>query len=544
MNAAERYIEDVMSGKQVAGRLTKLAVERHLKDLKRDDLVFDREAGEKVINFFPLLKHYKGKQFNEKPFVLSDWQAFIYYMLFGWKRLDGRRRFTVSYTEVAKKNGKTMMCAGGGLYMLRFDGEPGSEVYSAATNKDQASEVFNMAKSMVEKNGKLHKYLVPQQRAIFDNNTQSSFKPLSSDYDSFEGKNPYCCIVDEFHAHKDSLLFDNIQAATVARDQSLIWIITTAGFNKNGPCYEYRKMCIDLLEGKIEDDGIFAIIYTMDDDDDWHDRSLWVKSNPNLNISVFEDKLVDQFQKAINVSTSEVAFKTKNLNIWTDSSAVWIPDDRWAKCDDAYPELNGHDCWASLDLSSTRDLTCFGLLFREDKFYWLPFFFMPHLTMLERVRRDHVNYDKWIREGYIIETGGDVVDYDAIREKIRELALQYNIKAIQYDRWNSTQLVSQLVEDGAQMEPFGQGYASMSTPTKEIEKLVVGEQISFAGNPVMRWMNGNVELQRDAAGNIKIDKSRSIEKVDGMVALAMAIGGYLTSVDQGSVYESRGILEI
>ncbi len=550
MNAAEQYIKDVTEGRITVCKYVRLAIQRHLNDLKRDDLVFDHAAGERPLKFFPELKHFKGQQFAGKPFELSGWQAFIIYSLFGWKyKESGKRRFTQSYTEISKKNGKTTLAAGIGLYMLKFDQEPGAEVYSAATSRDQAREVFDAAKAMVLKNPELQKHIQVQARSLFDTTTMSKFEPLSSDYDSFEGKNPYCAIIDEYHAHSDSLLFDNISAASVARDRSLIWIITTAGFNKESPCYHFRKMCIDVLEGRIQDDGLFSIIFTLDEKDDWNNPEVWIKSNPNLGVSVFPDKIQDLYQKAKNSTTSEVGFKTKNLNIWTDSSSVWIPDDRWQQCnqisqDELLEKVKGQQCWGAIDLSTTKDISVFALLFKLDKFYFLPFFFLPGMTMIERVRRDHVNYDKWIREGWVIETDGDVVDYDVMRAKINELAKKYKIKSIQYDRWNSSQLVTNLMSDGANMQPFGQGYQSMSNPTKELEKYILKKEFEFGGNPVMRWMNSNIEIRKDEAGNYKIDKKKSSEKVDGMVTLVMSLGGFMTDRGPVSIYDTRGILTI
>lgn len=543
-NNAEEYIKQVSEDKVIVGRYVKLSVQRHINDLKRDDIYFDAKAGNRAIQFFGFLKHTKGRNFAGKDFELTGWQAFIVYCLFGWKNLNGDRRFRLSYTEVAKKNGKSTLAAGIGLYMMIADGEAGAEVYSCATTRDQAKIVFTEAKNMVSKSTDLSKLITIYQHNLHSDVTLSKFEALSNDYNSFEGKNPYCGIVDEYHAHSDDLLFTNLKAATVARNQSLIWIITTAGFNRGGPCYHFRKMCIDVLEGRMTDDNLFAVIFTLDEGDDWNNPEVWIKSNPNLGISVLESAIKGEYQQAVNSTTAEVGFRTKNLNIWTDQSEVWIPDNKFLLCNEDYPDLKGVNAYGALDLSSTRDITVFGLLFFKSKFHWMPFFFVPTMTMLERVRKDNVNYDKWIRDGYMIETGGDVVDYEFIKTKINELAKIYKIKTIQYDRWNSSQIVNDLVNDGANMQPFGQGYQSMSTPCKEIEKLVLSGQINFGGNPVMRWMNSNVEIRRDPADNIKIDKSKSSEKVDGMVTLAMAIGGYLTDLGKGSIYDKRGILTI
>lgn len=539
------YIDKVLKEEITACKYVKLAVQRHVNDLKRKDIYFDEKAGMHCIEFFHrFLKHTKGRKFSGKEFTLSDWQQFIIYSLFGWKKKDGTRRFRLSYTEVAKKNGKSTLAAGIGLYMMIADGEPGAEVYSCATTTDQAKIVFTEAKNMVKHSNKLYEKIEVFSHNIHTYDNLNKFEPISNDYNSFEGKNPYCGIVDEYHAHNNDLLFTNLKAATVARDQSLIWIITTAGFNRESPCYHFRKMCIDVLEGKLIDDNLFAIIFTLDEGDDWNDQEVWVKSNPNLGISVIEDSIRGEYQQAVNSTSAEVGFRTKNLNIWTDQSKVWISDSKWILCNREFPDLKGKSCWGSLDLSSTTDIACFGLLFKEDIFYWMPFFFLPHMTMEDRVKRDHVNYDKWIREGFIIDTDGNILDDEFIRAKINELAKLYRIKSIQYDPWNSTQTIIKLQDDGANLQPYRQGYASMNAPCKELEKLVLSQQISFGENPVMRWMNGNVEIRTDPAGNIKMDKERSIEKIDGMVALAMAIGGFMTDTNKGSIYDRRGILNI
>lgn len=549
MTKAEQYIQQVTDGSKIVCTEVKQAVQRHLNDLKRDDIYFDPKAAARAIKFFSFLKHSKGRNFAGKEFELSDWQEFIIYCLFGWKNPDGSRRFTMSYTEVAKKNGKSTLAAGIGLYMMISDGEPGAEIYSAATMRDQAKIVFNEAANMVKKSPHLTKRVEVFAHNLHINETNSKFEALGADYDSFEGKNPYCCIVDEYHAHKDSKLFDNIRAATVSRNQSLIWVITTAGVNKEYPCYKFRKICKDVLEGKLIDDGLFTIIFTQDSEEEWDKPELWVKSNPNLNVSVIEAKLKSEYQAAKNNPEGAVMFKTKNMNIWTDSAMQWIPDETWQKCDQGKSDYKGKTCYGALDLATVIDLACFGLLWeerRDDKIIlnFFPMFFIPEDTLQERCRKDHVNYDTWARDAYIIPTPGNVIDYDYIRSYVNKVAKECKLKSIQFDRFNSSQLVIQLQDDGLVMNPFGQGYVSMSAPTKELEKKVLAQEINHMGNPVMRWMNGNVFIRVDPAGNYKIDKSKSSEKVDGMVTLVMALGGYMTDTNKGSVYDKRGFIEI
>jgi phage terminase large subunit-like protein len=530
VNSAEQYILDVKSGKQVVCLYVKLAIDRHLNDLKRKDIYFDVKAGEKAMKFFSFLKHSKGAEFAGKEFILSPWQAFIVYSLFGWKYPDGTRRFSFSYTEVAKKNGKSTLAAGIGLYMLVADGEQGAEVYSAATIRDQAKIVFDEAKRMVQKSPDLAEIVTVFAHNLHISDTFSKFEAISSDQSTFEGKNPSCAIVDEYHAHKDDLLLNNIKAATVARRQSLVWIITTAGYSLESPCYRFRKICIDILEGKIHDDSLFAIIFSLDENDDWKDRSVWVKANPNLGIAVFEDKLVKEFQQAVNSTSSEVGFKTKNLNYWVGSASTWISDEKWNQCNLGPLNYNkGFDVWCGLDLASVSDLACFGGIWDENKIkQWKPTFYMPEISALERMKKDKANYYEWVNDGFVKMTSGDTIDYDVIYDDIIAFSKEVRIKSLCYDPWNATQIVIRLQEAGINVVPYPQRVSHMNVPCKTLEKWVIDRTFNHGGNPVMRWMNGNVWVKPDANDNIMINKGKSTGRVDGMVALVMAIGGYIT----------------
>lgn len=544
MNSAHQYIDEVTSGNIVVCKYVKLAVQRHLNDLKRKDIYFDEKAAFRAMGFFDYLKHTKGAEFAGKQFILSPWQAFIIYSLFGWKTVDGIRRFSFSYTEVAKKNGKSVLAAAIGLYMMIADGETGAEVYSAATLRDQAKIVFDEARRMVQTSSDLSGMVTVFSHNLHIESTFSKFEAISSDQQSFEGKNPSCAIIDEYHAHKDDLLLNNIKAATVARRQSLVWIITTAGYSLESPCYRFRKICIDILEGRATDDSLFAIIFTLDEGDDWKDKRTWVKANPNLNVAVFEEKLDKEFQQAKNSVSSEVGFKTKNLNIWVGSAATWISDEKWQLCNLGNPDIPvGVDLYGGLDLSSVSDLSCFGLLWVEkDIYHWKPIFYMPEISLQEKMKKDKANYYEWTRDGHIKETSGDTIDYDMIKADILEMNKKYKINSIQYDPWNATEIVLRMIEEGVNLVPYPQRVSTMNVPCKHLEKLVIDKKFNHMGNPVMRWMNGNVWVKPDANDNIMINKGKSTGRVDGMVALAMSIGGYITDtskqVDINEIYRN------
>jgi phage terminase large subunit-like protein len=411
---------------------------------------------------------------------------------------------------------------------LILDKEPGAQVYFAATKEEQARIGFNDVQEIIKAS--------PDARDIFKLYTKSAtygnsfIKPIGSDSNTSDGFDPSYGIIDEYHAHPTSGMLNVLESGMGARRQPMIDIITTAGFNRQSPCYsETRRSSINILAGITSDESHLALIFSMDEGDDWEDERNWLKPNPNYGISVKPEFLRDRYRKAKNEGGSkEVDFKTKNLNIWTDTERTWIPDDVWMKCNEAVSDddLNGAPCYAGLDLASTRDICAFVLVFpmSDGRYCVRPYFFIPELSAKERTKKDGVNYDTWVREGLMIETPGNVTDYDYIRDKINELGKQYEIMAIGYDRYNASQLVINLKQDGFKCEPFGQGFGSMSAPTKELERLVYQNQIMHGGNAVLRWMCSNVMIEMNPAADIKISKAKSSEKVDGMVGLVMALG--------------------
>lgn len=547
---AEFYAEQVRSGAILVCEYVRLAVERYYADLDRaldEGRYFDKKAAMRAIHFIEKLKHTKGEWAGQR-FRLEPWQQFVLWNIFGWKNADGTRRFRYAYIEIARKNGKTALSAGIGLYMLFADGESRPEVYSAATVKDQAKICFSDAVEIVKATD-LKNYLTPYRNSIVYELKGGTMKPLSSDYGTHDGLNPSCGIIDEFHAHKDSGMFDVIKSAFGARRQPLMFVITTAGFNKSGACYAYRENVIKVLRGVNEDDSLFGIIYTLDDKSEWDDPKMWIKANPNLGVSLSADYLADQVKDAKNRPEAVRNVMTKNVDLWVDAERTWILDDAWQKCigTTAPADLKGCACWGGLDLSNVSDITAYVLLFHEnDRFQLLPHFWIPEEKMREKIRKENINYDKWVAEGYVTVTPGNVIDYDFVKADILRIVADYDLRTSAYDRWNSSQTIIDLQNEGMECNPFGQGYGSMSAPTKEFEKLVLTGKIEHFGNPVLRWMLASTLVKTDPAGNIKPGKEKSTQKIDGIVAAIMALGEWMTAQanDERNPYENRGLLTL
>lgn len=545
---AEIYAQQVRTGNILTCEFVQLAVDRYYRDMDNaldKGWYFDRKAAQRAISFIERLKHTKG-QWAGLRFKLEPWQQFIIWNIFGWKMADGTRRFRYAYVEIARKNGKTALSAGIGLYMLFADGESRPEVYSAATVKDQARICFSDAVEIVKATD-LKNYLTPYRNSIVYELKGGMMKPLSSDYGTHDGLNPSCGIIDEFHAHKDSGMFDVIKSAFGARKQPLMFIITTAGFNKAGACYAYRDNVIKILRGINEDDTLFGIIYTMDANEEWDNPQMWIKSNPNLGVSLFPNYLEDQVNDAKNRPEAVRNVMTKNVNLWVDAEKTWILDDAWMKCvgTTEIEDLRGCECWGGLDLSNVSDITAFVLIFHEnDKFQLLPFFWIPEEKMLEKIRKENINYDLWVKAGFVKVTSGNVLDYEFVKADILQIVEIYDLQSSAYDRWNSSQTIIDLQNEGMECNPFGQGYGSMSAPSKEFEKLVLSEKIEHFGNPVLRWMLSSTLIKTDPAGNIKPDKEKSVQKIDGIVASIMALGEWMTAQaeDDNDPYSKRGML--
>jgi len=566
MHPAEGYVRDVVSGTVAAGRWVRLACERHLRDMedgRERGLVFDAEAAQIAIDFFGLLKHYKG-EWAGRVIRLEPWQQFILWSLFGWKREDGTRRFVVAYVEVARKNGKTTVAAGIGLYLMVADGEPGAEIYTAATKRDQARIAHRDAVQMVKASPDLRKLIGIHKDNLHILLTASKFEPLGRDANTADGLNIHGAIVDELHAHKTREMWDVLDTATGARRQPLILGITTAGTNRQSICWEQHEYAEKVLSGVVEDDTFFGIIFSLDlaetdsegnvlaAGDDWQDESVWVKANPNLGVSKKWDDMRRKAAKAKETPSALNAFLQRELNIWVHGESRWLNPDRWRTCDGAVDAdgLRGRTCYGGLDLANTTDIAAFVLVFppqvEDEPYQILCRFFLPDEAIIERVHRDRVPYDAWVRQGFITVTPGAVIDYGHILAQIDEDAQKYDVAEIGFDRWGATKIQTELMDLGGQdwVVQIGQGYASMSAPTKELEKLILAGQLAHGGNPVLTWMADNVIVTRDAAGNIKPDKAKSREKIDGIVALIMALDRATRHMEASSVYDSRGLLEV
>lgn len=565
----QQYIDDVLAGRQVACKWVRLAVERHQRDLATGDrrgLRFDQAAAQHVIDFFGFLRHSKG-EWAGQVVTLEPWQQFVLSMAFGWQVYQAEygewfRRFRQVYLEVARKNGKSTLAAGVALYLLDADQEPGAEVYCAATKRDQARIAWAEAKRMVQSSAFLRRRIRSGRDNLHILNTASKLEPLGRDTDSMDGLNVHGGIVDELHAHKNRETWDLLDTATGSRRQSLLFGITTAGVDRQSLCWALHQHTEKVVEGTIQDDAFFGLIYTLDqrkedatgnvveEGDDWENEAVWIKANPNLGVSKKLDDLKRKANTAREMPTAQNSFLQRELNTWTQATVRWVNAAKWLACGQAISEdgLRGRSCYGGLDLSSTSDITAFVLVFppltNEDPYQLLCRFWVPEETMKERSKRDRVLYDAWVRQGYIMATPGNVIDYEFILAEIDELAQRYDIREIAFDRWGAAQIQTKLQVMGGEdwLIQFGQGFASMNAPTKELERLIGGGRLAHGGNPVLTWMAGNVVASKDAAGNIKPDKAKSSEKIDGIVALIMALDrATREKPDDGSVYDEQDI---
>lgn len=504
---------------------------------------FDEPAAERVRKFFAtFLRHSKG-EFAGKPFELLPWQwEDVIKPLFGWKRADGTRRYRRAYIEVPKKNGKSTLCAGIALYLLLGDKEPGAEVYSAAADRDQAAIVFNEALNMVNASEGLSTRLkpLPSNKLITYPKGHGRYKCLSAEAYTKEGLNIHGLIFDELHAQPDRTLWDALHYGGASRRQPLFVSITTAGFDKESICYEQHLRAREILFGTVTNDAFFAYIAAADPEDDWKDPATWKKANPSYGVTVFESELAEACKDAQNSPAQENSFRRYRLNQWTEQETRWLSLDKWDSSGSTFDPktLLGKKCFAGLDLATTTDVAALVLYFPEGH-QVLPFFWVPEDTNKERERRNRVAFTNWIRQGFIEQTPGNVIDYDFIFKRVQDLGQTYRIEEIAIDRWNSTQLQTQLTGAGANVIGFGQGFASMTAPCKELEKLILDRKLCHNANPVLRWMFSNVVMKADPAGNLKPDKGKSSEKIDGIVALCMALGRAMLQLD--SVYEARGL---
>lgn len=526
------------------------ACQRHLDDLGRKDWAyrFDWEAGERICEFSTMFPHIKGELAGQL-LRLEGWQEFILSCVFGWVlKHNGKRRFRRVYIEMPRGNGKTTISATPALYMLAADKEGGAEVYSAARVKDQAKIAFGIAQHMARKCPGFRASLGVDVIAhrIIQPASASFFEALSSDADSLDGKNVHFGLIDELHAHRTRDVYDAIETGCGKREQSLLWSITTAGSDKTGIAYEQRAYTINVLAKTVEAETHFGIVYTIDQGDDWTDPAIHKKANPNYGISVQEQNLVDMCQKATHSPASKAAFLTKHLNVWVSSNEALYPVDKWDACGDTSLDIEnyvGRKCRLSADLASKIDIAAVSLLFDEDDGSVTSFnrFYVPRSALDET---KNASYAAWEIDGHIIVTDGDVIDFNAIESDIRTDLARFDIIEVAFDPWQSTQMSTSLLGEGANVVEFRQVVSNFSEPTKELESLMRTGKIRHEGNPVMSWMISNVVGHYDAKDNVYPRKERPENKIDGAVALIMALGSKLKAEVEGGSYLSNNDLLI
>lgn len=505
---------------------------------------FDERAAERVRYFFSrFLRHSKG-QFAGKPFELLDWEWFeLVAPLFGWKRPDGTRRFRRGYCEVPKKNGKSALASGVSLYLLVGDGEPGAEVYNAAMDREQAGIVFNEAANMVEASPALAARLevLRSTKRVVDPRGKGVLRALSADVPTKEGINWNGLVFDELHTQRTRDMFNTLRYGCAARRQPLAFYISTAGHDRNTVCWDQHVYASGILDGTVDDWQYFALIYAAGEKDDWREEATWRRANPSLGHTISLESFATDCADAQRSPVEENAFKRYRLSIWTQQETRWVALEKWDACGRHVPEeeLEGELCYGGLDLASTTDVAALALWFPvHAAMRW--YFWSPAEAGRRRQREGAAKYDEWVREGHMFRTDGNTIDYDAVKACV--LGLPYNLKQLAVDRWNSSKLVNELMDEGVDVVAWGQGFASQNVPTKELQKLVLDGVLSHNGNPVARWMFGNMAVKSDEAGNLKPDKKRAREKIDGVVAGIMALGAAILDDNGPSAYDERGVV--
>ena len=563
-NQVNKYVKDVLGGKIPAGKLIKLACQRHLDDLINAEelgIYFDYKSVENVIEFFKrFLVHSKG-EWAGNPFVLNAWQSFVIGSVFGWKRKsDDTRRFRIAYIEIPRKNGKSTLAAGVGIYLFVADNEPGAEVYNAATKRDQARITHGEATRMVKSSPHLKKMV-----AVFKDNlnieaTASKYEPLGADADTMDGLNIHGVIIDELHAHKNRLMWDVLDTATGSRRQPLLFAITTAGTDRESVCWEQHTYAEKILNGTIKDETFFSFIAAMDlkehetdVEDDWTKEETWKKANPNYGLSVKADDLKRKMLKAKESPASLNAFLRLHLNKWTQQVDRWIDMHVWNENNTgeiSESNLVGRRCYGGLDLSSVSDISAWVMAFPDDedpdKIDVLARLWCPEDRLYDSANKYKEQYQMWHRQGFLEVTPGNCIDFAFVKAKILEDAQRYQLIDMNIDRlFQAHQLSMELIDEGIAVCGMGMGYLSFAAPMKDFERRLLARKINHGGHPVLRWMADNVAVSQDPAGNMKPNKAESQGKIDGLVALVMAIDRLSRNIAGGtSVYEERGLVSV
>lgn len=529
---ATDYARSVVSGKTVAGKLVRIACQRHLDDMRRTDMSWNAAKSEKALDFFKLVRHYKG-QWAGEIITPEPWQCFVIGSLFGWYHPNGRRRYRRAFIEVGKKNGKTLVAGVIGILRAFFDGEAGAEVYSAATKRDQAKLLWLDAKEMVRRSPDLRARISVQVGRLFDARTASVFRPLGADTDSEDGLNPSTALIDEIHRLKNRDLIDWMSQSFGARQDPLLAMITTAGAEGESVWAEEHDYAAKVLEGTITDESLFAYVANLDEGDDPFDESVWVKANPNLGVSVSWEDMRQKALEAREKPSTLPTFLRLRLNVRADTEAHAFPLEVWDASAGELEIKPGDVCYGGLDLSRKRDLSAFVLAFpRPDGVIdLLCRFWMPDEAITERERQDRVPYRQWADEGLLTLTEGNVTDYDVIRSEVIDLCRTYQVQDIAYDPAFATQLAVQLTGDGAEMMELVQTFTRLTEPSQLLESAIVSRKLHHGGNRVLRWMAGNLVWDTDPQGFVKPSKKKSRERIDGISATVMALSRYVAHLE-------------
>ena len=524
---SQKYCEDVLTGKILACEYVKMACERQVKDLKRKKFSFTYEPnrGAKVCGFVELLPHIKGALAGQ-PIKLEPWQVFIIMTVFSWVKEDGSRRFRRVYIEVPRGNGKSALSSAIGLYMLTADNEGGAEVYSFATTRDQAKIVFGDAQQMARKSNGLRAHFGVDVNAhnIFVTKTASKFEALSAEGSTLDGLNTHFACIDELHAHKTRAVYDVVETSIGKRLQSLLWVITTAGSNRSGICYEVRSFVSKVLKGVTEDESQFGIIYGLDKDDDWTTEDALIKANPNWGVSVMPDILSSLQAKAMAMASAANNFRTKHLNEWVNADVSWMDMRKWDDC--ANPALDiqdfeGEEAYIALDLASKTDIAAkINLFVRDGDYYAFGDYYLPRETV---EKGENSQYSGWESLGLLTVTDGAIIDFQVIEDKILNDCKRFEVIELPYDPFQATQLSMRLLNQGVNMVEVRPTVLNFSEPMKQLEALVLSGKFHHNGDPILTWMVSNVVCHTDAKDNIYPRKERPENKIDGVVALIMAL---------------------
>lgn len=529
MKGYEQYIADVESGKVVVGNLIKCAVKRFKTFRAREDIFFDEECVDDGIEFVSLIKHYLGKSAG-KPFIMEPWQEFIFAYIFGLKWKDSGLRITRSvYVEMARKQGKSAFTSAIALYMLVVDGEPSPEIVLCANSREQAKIILTITQNFAKSLDPKGKFLKQYRQQIQCGTNNGFIKIISSDASKGDGMNVQFFVQDEFHEAKDRRLYDVLASSQGMRTQPLAMVITTAGYNLDGPCHDMHTLGIEILNGVKEDDKQAFFIYNLDTDDDWQDPSVWIKSNPNLGVTVTEEFIEGEIKKAINDNTAEVGVKTKTLCQWVQSKLTWIPQEIIAKQMKPVKleDYMGMTCYLGVDLASVGDFTALTCMIPfGDKFVYKTWCFLPEESLKEHPNK--ILYEKFIQEGSLEITPGNVCDFDYILAKIGDINKILNIEGIYYDSWNSSFFTIKCTELGYNMIPVSQAVGSFNAPTKEFERWAREGKLIIDKSTNILWEFGCVTLKVDWNGNIKPSKdSYTTKKIDGVISMLMCAAGWM-----------------